>query len=237
MSNISISDGRSAEEHGKSFLPGMGRPWLLPLYDPFSRLVGVRKLHARAVAAAGIRDGERVLDVGCGTGNLTFAVLRATPGARVTATDPDDAALAIAARKARRRGVSVELVQAYADHLPAEDGSLDHVVSSLALHHVDDAGREGFAREALRVLRPGGRLTIVDFGGTSHGDGAGHGHDHRHGHARGHGLRRRAMQNTYVVRNLDGGLLSLLRSGGLDAHEVASFTHRVGDITIVQATR
>jgi SAM-dependent methyltransferase len=45
------------------------------------------------------------------------------------------------------------------DRIPAEDATLDHVVSSLALHHVDDDGRIAFARDAPRALRPGGRVT------------------------------------------------------------------------------
>ncbi|MBO0843518.1 MAG: class I SAM-dependent methyltransferase, partial [Nocardioides sp.] len=155
------------------------------------------------------------------------AVLRAAPGASVTAADPDAAALRIAARKARRRGVRLELVQAYADHLPAEDASLDHVVSSLALHHVDEAGRTGFAREVRRVLKPGGTVTIADFSGPGHGSSS-------HGEA-GHGVRHRVLHNSRP--NFDGGIVTLLRGAGLaDVREVDQIEHRIGEITIVQAT-
>lgn len=238
-----IRDARTAEEREKAFLPGMGKTWLLPFYDLFTRFGDVARLHTRAVAAAGVRSGETVLDVGCGTGNLALAVLRSAPGAEVTGADPDGAALRIAARKARRRGVRLGLVQAYADRLPGEDGSLDHVVSSLALHHVDDAGREGFAREARRLLRPGGTVTVVDFGGSEHGHGhggdghGGHEHGgHEHGHR--HGVKRRTMENTYVSRNLDDGLVRLLREAGFeDVAEVEHIEHRFGEVTIVRATR
>ncbi len=70
--------------------------------------------------------------IGCGTGNLSLAVLVAQPDARVTGLDPDGAALRRAPRKAHRRGVSLSLVQGYADRLPTEDASLDQLVSSLA---------------------------------------------------------------------------------------------------------
>ncbi|HEX2550374.1 MAG TPA: class I SAM-dependent methyltransferase [Nocardioidaceae bacterium] len=153
--NVRILDQRTPEERDRPFLPGMGRTWLLPLYDIFTGVAGVRALHERAVERAGIRPGQAVVDVGCGTGNLSFAVLAAEPDARVTGLDPDGAALRRAARKARRRGVPLTLVQGYADRIPAEDASLDHVVSSLALHHVDDDGRVAFAHDALRALRPG----------------------------------------------------------------------------------
>jgi len=248
-SDTAFRDERTDEERRRDFLPGMGRTWLLPLYDTFSRTAGVRRLQERAVAEAGIRTGEAVLDVGCGTGNLALAVLRAAPGARVTGLDPDAAALRRAARKARRLGVRLALVQGFADRLPADDGSLDHVVSSLALHHVDDAGREGFARDAHRALRPGGRVTVVDFGGAGpDGGGQAHGHGHggQHGHHHATGLirrlrgrlRGRVMHNPHVARNLDNGLVDLLaRAGFDDAREVAHLRHSLGEVTVVQATR
>lgn len=231
MTTIQIIDGRAESDRGRDFLPGMGRTWLLPLYDLFTRFARVRALHERTVELARIEPGQSVLDVGCGTANLSFAVLRAVPGAVVTGHDPDAGALRIAARKAGRRGVRLSLVQGYADRLLPEDGSVDHVVSSLALHHVDDAGREGFAREAHRVLRPGGRVTIVDFGAPDHGHG---GHGKGHGHE---GHRHRGI-NAHTERNLDNGIVTLLISAGFtDAREIDHIEHRFGPITIVQATR
>ncbi|MFE6644992.1 class I SAM-dependent methyltransferase [Nocardioides sp. NPDC057772] len=232
MTTIQIIDGRAESDRGREFLPGMGRAWLLPLYDLFTRFARVRPLHERTVELASIQPGQTVLDVGCGTANLSFAVLRAVPGAVVTGHDPDASALRLAARKAGRRGVRLSLVQGYADRLLPEDGSVDHIVSSLALHHVDDAGREGFGREAHRILRPGGRVTIVDFGAPDHGPGG-----HNHGHKGHEGHRHRGM-NAYTERNLDNGIVSLLIDAGFtDAREVDHIDHRFGPITIVQATR
>jgi SAM-dependent methyltransferase len=241
--DVRILDNRTPEERDRPFLPGMGRAWLLPLYDVFTRVAGVRALHERAIEVAGVAAGQAVVDVGCGTGNLSFAVLAAHPNARVTGLDPDAAALRRAARKARRRGVPLTLVQGYADRIPAEDASLDHLVSSLALHHVDDHGRVAFARDAFRALRPGGKVTVVDFGGPGQGpEGVGH---PAHGHGPVHALRHlpdlvrsRAAQNPAVARNRDDAIVALLAGAGFgDACEVGHVDHRFGRVTFVQATR
>lgn len=246
---VSILDQRRPEERDRPFLPGMGKTWLLPLYDIFTRVAGVRRLHERAVELAGVGPGQAVVDVGCGTGNLSFAILAAHPDARVTGLDPDEDALRRAARKALRRGVPLTLVLGYADRIPARDASLDHVVSSLALHHVDDDGRVAFAHDALRALRPGGKVTIVDLGGPApnaeDAHHAAHGHRPAHGHGPAHALRHlprlvrsRMAQSPAVARNLGDGIVALLVEAGFgDAREVEHVDHRLGRVTIVQATR
>lgn len=244
---VQILDHRTPEEREREFLPGMGKPWLLPFYDLFSRRVGARALHERAVALAAVTPGQSVLDVGCGTANLALTVLRAQPAARVTGLDPDAGALRVAARKATRRRVPITLVQGFADRLPNGDGSLDHIVSALALHHVPEEGRALFAREALRALGPGGKVTIVDFGGAGgagssdgsdhsgheHGGHGGHGHgghDRRgHGHRGGHD-RPRGHGAADLVRLLTD-------AGFTDVREVEHVEHRFGPIAFVQATR
>ncbi|GAA1880267.1 class I SAM-dependent methyltransferase [Actinomadura bangladeshensis] len=240
---VRILDQRTPEERDRPFLPGAGKTWLLPFYDAFTRVGGVRALHERAVELAAVRPGQTVADVGCGTGNLSFAVLAAQPGARVTGLDPDGDALRRAARKARRRGVALTLVRGYADRLPAPDASFDHVVSSLALHHLDAGDRSAFAREALRALRPGGTITIVDFGGPS-SDAEGDGRE-AHGHGPAHALRHlprlrrpRTAHGPAGDGDRDPGIAALLTEAGFgDAREVGHADHRFGRITFVQATR
>ena len=243
MAVVRILDQRTPEERERSFLPGMGKTWLLPLYDTFTRVAGVRALHQRAVELAGVEPGQTVVDVGCGTGNLSFALLAAHPDAQVTGLDPDRDSLRRAARKARRRGVSITLVQGYADRIPGEDAALDHLVSSLALHHVDDDGRVGFAHDALRALRPGGKVTVVDFGGPSPDAGDATNSAHRHGPV--HALRRlprqvrsRMAQGPSVARNLDDGIVALFAQAGFtEPREVDHVDHRFGRVTFVQAIR
>ncbi|MGD9527735.1 class I SAM-dependent methyltransferase [Pseudonocardia sp.] len=162
----------AADRH---YLPAMGHDRLLPLYDALTRLAGVRRAHARLLDGAGLAAGQVVLEIGCGTGNLTLAAKRRRPDVAVTGLDPDPRALDAAHRKATRAGVDVQFVRGFADALPMADGSVDRVLSSLMLHHLDDhvggnlgdGEKDRALREVHRVLRPGGELHLLDFGGSA----------------------------------------------------------------------
>ena len=153
----------------RDFLPAMGRPGLLALYDPFTRLLGARDAHWPLVAQAGIEPGQTVLEIGTGTGSVLLLVARAAPDATVIGLDPDPEALAVAGRTLRRAGVPIRLDRGYADRLPYPDGSVDRVLSSFMLHHLQPDAQQAALREVRRVLAPGGRLHLVDFDGAPSG--------------------------------------------------------------------
>jgi ubiquinone/menaquinone biosynthesis C-methylase UbiE len=153
------------------YLPGMGRHWLMPLYDPLSRLLGAGRLHRELLDAAAVRAGQRVLEIGCGTGNLLTALARRTPGIDAVGIDPDRAALRRARRKAARGALAIRYEYAFAADLPLPDGGVDVVLSSLMLHHLDEPGRGRALAEVRRVLAPGGRLHVLDFTGDGFGAG------------------------------------------------------------------
>ncbi|MDG6103713.1 class I SAM-dependent methyltransferase [Dactylosporangium aurantiacum] len=149
----------------QAYLPAMGVRWLLPFYDPFCRLAGVRRVHAQLLERADPQPGQRVLDVGCGTGTLLGALVRRSPTVEAIGIDPDAASLRRARAKAARAGLQISFERAYAGRLPLPDGSVDRVLSSLMLHHLDDDERGRALREVRRVLRPGGQLHVVDIAG------------------------------------------------------------------------
>ena len=91
------------------YLPAAGRDALLPGYDLLTRLLGMNRVYDTLLAQAELGDGLRVLEIGCGTGNLTIRAIRSQPAAEVIGSDPDPRALTRATRKARGlRGIRFE---------------------------------------------------------------------------------------------------------------------------------
>jgi len=207
---------------GRRYLPGMGLDWLLPLYDPFTRLIGVESAHRRLAEEAQLESAQRVLEIGCGTGNLALLVKRTRPQLDVVGLDPDPKALARASRKAQHAGLALTLDRGFADELPYPDGGFDRVLSSLMFHHLDADLRKASLLEVLRVLRPGGSLHLMDFGGDSH---------HLHGLAR-LGRRTRTFKD-----NWDDRIPTLMdKAGFAEAAETGHLTKHIGRLTYYRAT-
>lgn len=131
-----------------------------PRYDRLNRVLSFgtdRAWRRRAIELARLAAGERAVDVGAGTGDLTFALARASaPGARVVAADLSRGMLDVA----QRRGPLLAVI-ASAEALPFPDGSLDRVITGFTVRNVGDLPRA--LREFRRVLRPGGRAVILEL--------------------------------------------------------------------------
>jgi ubiquinone/menaquinone biosynthesis C-methylase UbiE len=120
-----------------------------------------REVYTRLAALAGIGPGDRVLDVGCGTGYLT-GIVAPIVGARGHVTGVDASAPMIHYARRRAPGnCSYIIGEGQALDLP--DAGFDVAVSSVAVHHIPAADRPQAVGEMFRVLRPGGRLLIAEF--------------------------------------------------------------------------
>src|SRR5438093_357653 len=165
----------------RTYLPAAGHDWFLPLYDPFVKLLGGDRARRALLDQAAIRAGQRILDVGCGTGTLVLLIKRLHPDVDVVGIDPDPKALTRARSKAQREGVTIQLDRGFSDGLPYAAASFDLVFSSLMFHHLPAEEKSPTLREIRRVLKPGGALHFLDLAG---GESAAHGllaHLHSHG--------------------------------------------------------
>jgi len=210
----------------REYIPGLGKHFLMPLYDAAHHVFGLRAIHREMITLAGLRDGQRVLDVGCCTGNLLRTTGKLYPEVELVGLDPDHKALARAGRKARRAGVDMRLDRGFAQELPYPDGSFDRVFSSLMLHHLDGTSKDALFAEVTRVLRPGGVLILAD---AVHDN-----HDDHHGHRPG-GMRGRMREQ--VRDNVSGAVSQLIAAAGFTVEPTRTMALRIGGKVGIELAR
>ena len=152
----------------REYLPALRFPFLTRIYDPVVRLTTREGTFKRLLLdQANPGPGQRVLDLGCGTGTLAIQVKRRQAAAEVVGIDADPETLERAEAKAAEAGVELQLDEGYSDALPYPDESFHLVLSTLFFHHLDPAAKRDTLREIARVLRPGGELHVADWGRAS----------------------------------------------------------------------
>lgn len=152
----------------RGYLPALRFPALTRIYDPVVALTTrERRFKDLLIEQAAPAPGQRILDLGCGTGTLAIQVKRREPGAEVVGLDADPEMLGRAREKAERAGVELTLTEGFSNELPFEDDSFDRVLSTLFFHHLDPEPKRQTAREIARILRRGGELHVADWGKPS----------------------------------------------------------------------
>lgn len=206
----------------RPYVPAAGYGWLLPFYDPMARLLGGHRARKRLIEQADLQPHQRVLEVGCGTGELLLLIKQRHPDVEVVGLDPDPKALARARRKAERAAVSVQLDRGFSHQLPYPAGSFDRVFSSFMLHHLEPDEKATTLREVRRVLKPGGTLHLLDFGAPE---------------SLPRGLAARVFHSSHRLRdNFGGRILILLGDAGFSARtEVAHGSTLFGPLTYYRA--
>lgn len=144
---------------------GMPLNWAAPFYDWYCPVIGLgRAFREKTIELADIRRGHNVLDVGCGTGVLTrLAAEKSGPEGSVTGIDPAPAMIGAARMNSEKEKSNARFKVAAIENLPFPDNTFDRALSSLMLHHLPpDVKLKGLA-EVRRVLKPDGRLLLVDI--------------------------------------------------------------------------
>ncbi len=136
-------------------------------YDFHTRLMGlgVNQPNSKMIIElAKIKAGDKVLDVGCGSGNLTLTAKRyAGSSGSAYGIDASPEMIEVARKKAKQSGTNVTFEVGLIEQLPFPEATFDVVISRLVIHHLpDDLKRQGFA-EIFRVLKPGGVFFLTDF--------------------------------------------------------------------------
>jgi SAM-dependent methyltransferase len=160
---------KSAPEHE-------GHQWQVNVWDRISQLY-LCEIDPRfapvirgVIRRAGLKPGEKVLDLGTGTGSLAIeAAALVGPAGTVTGLDISPEMLSLAKGRVAESGhTNIELREGRAEEMPAEDAAFDVVLASLSLMYVID--RAAAARELRRVLRPGGRVVAAVWAGPERCD-------------------------------------------------------------------
>ena len=143
----------------------MSLNWLAPFYDQLCSRFGLGiPFRKETLRYARLEPGENVLDVGCGTGVLThMAAETVGPTGKVIGIDPAPKMISLARKNASVTGNSAEFRLAVIEHLPFENETFDLVLSSAMIHHLPSDLKRAGLLEVNRVLKPGGRLLVVDL--------------------------------------------------------------------------
>jgi len=162
QSSIVTGERQTSESR---FVPAAGIRALTRHYDRLIALTTRERLFRGRLldqVLEGLPAEARIVDVGAGTGTFAIALAGRAPRAEVIGVDLDPEALALA--RAKQGAAAVAWRSGEAARLPLADASCDRATMSLVLHHLDPAGKRAALAEARRVLRPGGRLHIADWG-------------------------------------------------------------------------
>ncbi|MEZ5394844.1 MAG: class I SAM-dependent methyltransferase [Bryobacterales bacterium] len=144
----------------KKWVPALGRWRSVSLYVRVVRWFSLTDLPHVIARDLELQPGMRALDLGCGPGTLAQAALAIEPEARLVGLDPDVSMLRHAHTQTAGKA---SWVAGFAQALPFPDATFDRVTMTLMLHHMKRQTKQAGLAEALRVLRPGGRLFVTDW--------------------------------------------------------------------------
>lgn len=159
-SNSIDNQNKSAKTRGHTI------PWAA-IYDPLIRMMSLgndQTIRAESIAHSGIRPGDSVLDAGCGTGDLTLkAKEREGEKGEVFGVDAAVQMIRAAKRKSAKLGVDINWSVEALEKMSFPDKRFNVVLASLVMHHLPGDLKEKALAEMYRVLKPGGRLFVLEI--------------------------------------------------------------------------
>lgn len=151
----------------RDFVPALGKSGSLDRYDAaIALMTREKRWRSDLLKLVAPQPGDRIVDIGCGTGTLAIALKEGEPESEILAVDPDPAVLEIARSKARTAGADIHWFEAMGDELDgiAALQGCDKIVSSLVFHQCPMEVKHAIAAQMHRLLKPGGQLFIADYG-------------------------------------------------------------------------
>jgi ubiquinone/menaquinone biosynthesis C-methylase UbiE len=158
----------SPERSDSGYVPAAGWRVFTRLYDPvFAAVMREKRFRGEMLrrVEADLPRGGTVVDVGSGTGTFALALKQRRPDAQVVGVDGDEEILTLA--QAKPGAAEIEWREGLAQELPVETESADVVTTSLMLHHLLPGDKRKALVEMKRILKPGGRLHVADWGRPS----------------------------------------------------------------------
>jgi ubiquinone/menaquinone biosynthesis C-methylase UbiE len=133
------------------------------IYQWLRHVIGLGKIHKAIIAESDFAEGDKVIDVGCGPGMLLGTIYESF-GEKIEymGIDPDEKMLRYAQKTYGH--TSIKFKRAFANHLPSVQDYYSHVLCVVSFHHFPKGEWKESLDELIRVLAPGGKLIIVEFG-------------------------------------------------------------------------
>lgn len=146
------------------YIPALGFNWLTKYYDwLISNFFPEKKTKTALIDQANILQGETVMDFGSGTGTLCMMLKQRQASADIIGLDIDEKIINIAREKIQKANLDIRFLQYDGNAIPMADNSVDKIVTSFVLHHLNTDIKEKMFREFHRVLKPGGEFHVADF--------------------------------------------------------------------------
>jgi len=151
--------------NNQKYIPALGYDWLTGLYDLTIRLtMPEQRFRNRLVQELNVQPGEKILEFGFGTGQNLLLVGKGNVAAQYSGLDIDPKVYKIARDKLKKHRINVALDLYEGEIFPYPSRTFDTVFSALVFHQLDRETKDHSLKEIYRVLRPGGRLVIADWG-------------------------------------------------------------------------